>query len=965
MKKNIFLGILLSGVFFLVVGVIGFIFISRSLPQIHTLDDYQPPIISKVFSHDGELILEVAKQRREIVAIDQVPRRIINAFLSAEDDKFYEHSGVDYLGIIRAMIKNIMAGRIVQGASTITQQVAKSLLLSQERTFSRKIKDLILAHKIESRFTKDEILFLYLNQVYFGGGYYGIKAAAKGYFEKQLDDLTIGESALLAGLLVAPGRYSPYVNPQYAKKRQLYVLSRMLTTGKITQEEYDLALDEDIKIARKDSFVQKGGHYTDFVRQSLLENIGKEELMTNGYEVKVAMNWSLQEKAEKAIVSGLEEIDKRQGYKGPIKKLNTEDEIKQELENIHLENLEEVSDFYLFTKSGEKIPDYKYYNQDFIISKNFLKKDVTITFGEDRFNRVIGPKKKTYQAVVENIFDDEKLIHAKVGYVSVLIPHEGYKWAHKRDIKTSRHYWGYINKPSEILSRGDVIEVKLRDEIIEENALIELLNIKKIEVEDKETFAKSENDDSLNQGEQQKNLSEAQEIAQLKKEEIIRLERERPIKVLVADLYQTPIVEGALVSIDSKTGHVISLVGGRDFNVSQFNRAIQAKRQPGSAYKPFIYASALEKGFQLNSILLDTPQSLGGADEFVNWKPRNYDGEFKGEMTFRNALEVSRNIPTIKLTQDVGVEYLKNFSLRLGLKTEYPKDLSISLGSFGIDPLQLTNAYATFIAKGKKVEPKFILEVKNRFNEVINLENLNHKSEEELNNDLLTQDDENTKPNPEVDQVLMTENSALIDSDTPSNSLADTSDQENGLEKQLNLRERVIKSFRENLDHTYVYDQRLAFLMSELLKGIIQSGTGRGAKGIGQNIGGKTGTTNNYIDAWFVGFASEYAVGVWTGNDDNQSMGWPETGALSALPIWKEYVQQLLEDKGDLDQTVPPGIVKVNYDQTLNNETKTVSDYFVEGLDPTVKNISDTPIDEETNMNESPVFIEDDFYDKQ
>jgi penicillin-binding protein 1A len=288
--------------------------ISFSLPQINSLNDYNPPIPSRIYSKDGELLLEVAKERREVVAFEEIPQRIVQAFLAAEDDNFYNHSGVDYVGIARAMVKNILAGRVVQGASTITQQVAKSLLLTSERTFTRKIKDLLLAKKIEERFSKQEILFLYLNQVYLGGGYYGVKKAFNGYFGKELEEATIAEAALIAGLLVAPGKYSPYVHPEYAKTRQRYVLRRLFETKKITEEEYNQALAEEIKLKKRLRLDVKAGYFTDWILQNLFEEYGKKDFVTNGYEVVTTINWKLQKRAEELIKEGLREVDKRQGF---------------------------------------------------------------------------------------------------------------------------------------------------------------------------------------------------------------------------------------------------------------------------------------------------------------------------------------------------------------------------------------------------------------------------------------------------------------------------------------------------------------------------------------------------------------------------------------------------------------------------------------------------------------------------
>ena len=354
MKKTIkFIAVIgslgfLAGIF--VLGLI--IYISFDLPQINSLSDYRPPVPSRILSKDGEVLLEISKEKREIIPFENIPKRIVDSFLAAEDDNFYNHSGVDYVGIMRAMVINIKAGRIVQGASTITQQVAKSLLLSSERTFTRKIKDLLLAKKIEDKFSKEDILFLYLNQVYLGGGYYGVKSAFEGYFGKELEEASIAESALVAGLLVAPGKYSPYINPKYAKRRQRYVLGRLLKTQKITQEEYDAAKSEDITMQLRKPNYMKAGYFTDWIRQRVIARFGNEEFLSNGYEIQTTLDWQLQKKAEKEVLEGVIAIDKRQGYKGPLAHFETKESVLEELKIQRKAIVEDSSKFFIFFSDG-------------------------------------------------------------------------------------------------------------------------------------------------------------------------------------------------------------------------------------------------------------------------------------------------------------------------------------------------------------------------------------------------------------------------------------------------------------------------------------------------------------------------------------------------------------------------------------------------------------------------------------
>ena len=329
-----------------------FAWIASDLPEINSLADYKPPTNSRILSRDGEVLLNIGKETRDIVQYKDIPKKVVDAFLAAEDDNFWQHKGVDYLGIARAFMVNFKEGRVVQGGSTITQQLAKSLLLSNERKWSRKVKDFLLAQKIEEKFSKEDILFLYLNQVYLGGGYYGAKAAFRGYFDKDLKDATAAESALMAGLLVAPGRYSPYVNPRYAKRRQLYVLERMYKTGKITQEEHEAARKEEIKMRLRETMAMKGGHFTDWIRQQVIEKVGSDEFLTEGFQVVTTLDWGLQKQAEESVLKHVKELDKRQGFKGPLGHLGDADSIVQEMQRKRQQIYRQSSTYFHFTVDG-------------------------------------------------------------------------------------------------------------------------------------------------------------------------------------------------------------------------------------------------------------------------------------------------------------------------------------------------------------------------------------------------------------------------------------------------------------------------------------------------------------------------------------------------------------------------------------------------------------------------------------
>ncbi|MCO4756022.1 MAG: PBP1A family penicillin-binding protein, partial [Bacteriovoracaceae bacterium] len=814
----------------------------------------------------------------------------------------------------RAMVKNIKAGRIVQGASTITQQVAKSLLLSSERTFTRKIKDLLLAKKIEDKFTKEEILFLYLNQVYLGGGYYGVKAAFRGYFDKELSEATVAEAALVAGLLVAPGKYSPYVNPQYAKTRQKYVLKRMFDTGKISQVEYSDALNENIRMKSREPNLMKAGYFTDWIRQRLIEEYGEEEFLTNGYEVVTTIDWSLQKKAEDEVLDGVKDIDKRQGFKGPLEKWEDEKVLIENLVRQRKEIYDEASYHFTFYSDGTTKPEHEYTEgeiegileyekEEFNTSKAKWKNYLEIGLNtEDPFNKFINVG-KLYKAVVTRVSNSQRMIYVNIAGVKGMIPYEHFRWAHERNITEDRHYWSYVTRPESILSKGDVVLVKV-----------------------------------LGKPRSMWNYLHADFKKRLKDKETINTFKKQQFFLMALD--QDPDAQGALLAISPHTGEILSMVGGSDFSKSQFNRAVQSNRQPGSAFKPLIYAVGLENGYTPSSMLLDSPQALGGADASLSWKPRNYDGRFKGEMSFRKALETSRNIPTIRLTQDVGVDKIINFVERIKVDADLPKDLSVSLGSFGINLLDLVKTFAIFPNGGKKVKLRSVISVKDRFGNPVDFEKEDKIAEVIKEAELAEADQAELSKAP--DSVSSEESSELA---------------ENKEAKE------PINPFLASLDEDQVYDKRLAYLMTNLLKGAVENGTGRRASNISSYIGGKTGTTNNYVDAWFLGFSSKIVTGVWTGFDDNQTLGWGETGAKSALPIWKNYMELGIKKYGEHDFPIPSGIVNVAIDPETgklakSNTSNSFMEAFVEGTEPG----SESEKFEKPSEDFSDSFLEDEEY---
>jgi penicillin-binding protein 1A len=868
----------LTGIFFLsLFGVIGILtYFTSGLPKIEALSDYHPILQSQILSKDGTILAEFGSEKREIVDMKDVPRFVVNAFLSAEDDSFYQHTGVDYGGIARAMLVNLKAGKVVQGGSTITQQVAKSFYLSKERSIARKIKDVLLAHRIEKKLSKEEILYLYLNQVYLGGGYYGVKSAFKGYFGKELFESTLAEAAMVAGLLVAPGRYSPYVNPKFAKKRQSYVLKRMLGTGKITQQEYQAAMDEKIKYQLKKKNELKAPYFSDWVRQKVIAELGERTLNEEGLRIQTTLDWVLQETAEKETLKGVKELDKRQGFIGPI---THKDEARiREFELEFRKNLLiEKSDFFIIGKDFEKEYQLDFDEKNYLVTKeNFDSK-------KEQFKGYLPGNLKedqlldhldingSYEAIVTKVDDREGLIYVSLGGLTGIIPRQYFQWARKREIFEERSYGPPLSNPSQILTPGDVVLV----EVLRKNdSILPYLN-KNIELLKGESY-------------------------------------------VLCQLDQYPIVQGALISMIPQTGEIVSMVGGTDFYKSQFNRSIQSLRQPGSCFKPFLYAAALENGFTPASIIIDSPEALSGVDEQLKWKPSNYDGKFKGQITFRTALEESRNIPSIRIANTLGIRKIEEFINRLQLNAQTQHDLSIALGSFGVSLLDIVKTYGIFPNGGKLVWPKAITSIKDREGKDISI------------------------------------NFEMMEKKPP-------------VEKKVVVEGEEPNPFLANLTAERVYDSRLSYLMTNLLKGVILNGTGQGAKGAGTYIGGKTGTTNNYVDAWFIGFNPTLVTGVWTGFDDNKTLGYGETGARAALPTWREYMKEGIKRYGERDFNVPSGIINVLIEKetgslaTSRGKTA-MMEAFVQGFEPKEGGGSKPKTDEESTSN---IFDEDEYFNVQ
>lgn len=932
--KNLFLLVLLGTLLISASGGIVFWYFSRGLPEIITVEDYKPRIVTRIIGKkkpevhipvepeapkeeeqgppvaeaeeseldEGEkteivvdaesplelkddeiLMAEFYRERRYLTPFEEIPEMVVQAFISAEDSTFFDHQGVNLAAIIRASIANFKAGHVVQGGSTITQQVAKSLLLTPERSYTRKIKEVILASRIERNLSKQEILYLYLNQIYLGNGAYGVEAASRAFFNKHVQEITLGEAAILGGMPQAPGKFSPHLNPKKAKDRQLYVLRRMYENGFITQAQLSEAAAEAIPIHdAKDNKGRVGAYYSEHVRRYLLEKYGEDDVYQNGLTVRVPLTLELARASQKSLRSGLKEADKRMGYRGPLRKLQSQEEIEEFLKEQRLKLIEKKIGYHLLQPDGtlDRIASFEH--------KGLTREEDLLEVSE------------TYEGVVTSVDDEQKVAGVLVGASRVEIPMSNMVWA-----KEAREEPGWVpppRSPSQVVKKGDVV-------------LVRILEKKAVEREP----------DKLRRGPLRPDFEG---------------DVKAPIKI-VGELDQEPVVQGALFSLDVHTGRVLAMEGGYDFTQSEFNRAVQAQRQAGSSYKPIIYSSALERGYTPASIIVDSP-IVYGTEEFGKWKPTNFEEKFYGDTTFRQALIKSRNVPTIKIVQDVGVPYLIDYSRRLGMVGNLNKDLSISLGSGTVSLMELTQTYALYPRFGKKVDPIFITSIHNREGELLEEHPPQPAPLPErlppLNFDVLAKP--SPSPSPSPDRLNAAEEQLA---ETPNPEVTGDASEE-AADNQATLlgekpKKRWLSPYPNEEEPDRLLDPRIAYVMSHLMKEVVSHGTGKRAKGLGRPAAGKTGTTNDYLDAWFLGFTPNIVTGVWVGFDNLKSMP-GETGARAALPIWLEYMRDAVPYYPTMDFPVPPGIVFANIHPGTGklarpNDPDAMKEAFIQGTEPT------------------------------
>jgi penicillin-binding protein 1A len=796
----------------------------RDLPELRTLEDYRPPLASQVYDRHGARIAEFFRERRELTPLAEVPDHVVRAFVSGEDNTFFEHSGVDFVSILRAAWKNLLAGgEKRQGGSTITQQMVKGLLLTPERTYRRKVREMILARDVERHFTKQEILYLYLNQIYFGHGAYGIGEAARTYFDKPVAELTISEGALLAGLPKAPSRYSPMVNPEKSEQRRLYVLERMHADGFLDDATY-AAAREDLPILKEPAAHEgfaAASYFTEDVRRYLFERFGGEAVLEGGLRVETTLDLALQTEAVASVQAGLRALSKRQGYRGPLRRVARE-ALEQEIAKLAIENgLAKPATEEAAAAEEAPAPEETAATEEAPApekapgAEESLEAPALALAGEGPFLGVV------------TAVDAE----AKTARIAFGAGVEGFtrladaRWARPPNPSKAPRRMRDISK---VFRVGDVAPFLLRK------------------------------------------LSEK--------------DGDEPGSLRVA-LFQEPVVQGALLSLEVASGDVIALVGGYDFAQSQFDRVTQARRQPGSSFKPFIYGAAIGKGYTPASIIFDRPVVYTDEASGFVWRPRNYGRSFYGPITLREALVRSVNNATVHLFRDVGVDYVIDYSRRLGIESPLNRDLSLALGSSGLSLLEITRAYGVFPSGGRRLQPRFITRVTDRDGNV-------------LIEDVLLGDEGDAGEGEETaGDAALAPVAAAGDADG------------NG--------DRASNGFDAGLPEDHVISPEEAFLVSDLLRAVVKDadGTGWRLRALRRPVAGKTGTTNDQADAWFLGFSPEVVTGVWVGHDVSRFLGWGETGSRAAAPIWLQYMEAALAGRPIRDFQAPDDIVWARIDR--------------------------------------------------
>ena len=732
----------------------------RDLPEFENLADYEPPIVSRLYAGNGRLIGEFASEKRIFVPYSRIPKRIIHAFVASEDQRFFTHSGVDFMGLVRAAWTNVtnLGSKRLVGGSTITQQVAKNFLLTSEKTLERKIKEFILAWRIEKNLSKEQILELYMNQIFLGRRAYGVAAAAQAYFGKDLRDLTIAQAAFLAGLPQAPSRYDPEKAPKIALRRRNYVISRMRIDGYITAEAAAAAIKTPLKTIKEPPYISLGQEYfVEEVRRQMLGKYGEKKMTSGGYVIRSTLEPKLQKYADDALRNGLVAYDRRHGYRGPV--INLKDDKGDDWAAGWKKKLAKLE------------PPKGHGSWPMAVVLEVTRKEAIIGFAD-------GKRGKVPLAEVQWARPQKEL---------------AYKW----DGKTIKTAVGPIpQKVGQVLKQGDVI-------------LVEKVSV---------TSAG------------------------------------KPYPPETYTLRQIPAVTGAIVVMDPHTGRVLAMTGGFSFWISQFNTVTQAKRQPGSSIKPFVYLTALDAGFTPYSIILDAPVVVK-IDGFGKYKPRNAGGKFLGPIPLQRALEMSRNLVTIRVAQRAGLDRVAEMTQKFGIYKKVNAEFAMALGAYETTPIQMATAYSMLANGCKRIVPTLIDRVQDRYGKTL----FRH----------------DTRP------CVNCKNGKWSNQPMP-----------------------VLPDTREN-----VADPRICYQIVNMLQGVVLRGTGRAVASLNRPLGGKTGTTNNVMDAWFVGFSPELVVAVWVGFDKQQSLGHREQGGRTAAPIFKLFMERAMGGRPKTPFHIPTGLV--------------------------------------------------------
>ncbi len=796
---------------------------TRELPAFDTLRDYEPLVSTRVYGVGGAPVFEFARERRTVIPLDEMPELLRKAVLAAEDAKFYEHQGVNYLAIARCAAKGLLRGGVACGGSTITQQVVKTFLLSSEWNVKRKVQELVLAPRLEENLTKDEILFLYLNQIYFGHLRYGVEEASRFYFGKSAKELRLGEAAALAGIVQSPMRHSPVNHPASAKERQRYVLRRMVEEGFITKAQAEAEAARPI-VVRPPEEHPPGDFYADAVRQYLDARYGAEVVETQGLAVDVAMDPLLQRYAEAALEAGLRAVDKRQGWRGPL---------------LHLEPAQAEAALPLWR---ERLGRFEARGGQVLVW-DLARVDPKAIEGDGDESEEQGVARMARARALEagEVYAglvtaaDDRAATVDLGNATGALSLADVAWARKWNPTTAT---AAPKKVSAVVRPGDVVLVRvLAGKLAPERAA-----------------------------------------------------RER--KPLALSLEQTPAVQGALVAIDPVTRGVRALVGGYDFQTSQFNRALQARRQPGSAFKPFVWGAAVEsRRFTPATVVYDTPDLYRDPWTGKEWKPRNFEKDsFDGPMLLAAALAQSKNTVSVKLVDALGVDAVMGFARRMGIGTELPRNLTLALGTGEVLPIDLVNAYASIAARGFAAPPLLVLRVRDRNGQVL---------------------EENAPAQP---PAVAPDGSAVPIAAAAGAPVvpATLSDPTPPATHEPATPAPAAEAAPPPAPGFAVPESGtrpdVAFVLTTMMRGVVEQGTGAGAKALGRPAAAKTGTAQEHRDAWFVGFTPELVAGVWVGFDDHSPLGPRETGAGAALPPWLSFMQASLGGRPPAEFEAVPGI---------------------------------------------------------